>query len=386
MIRLRQLTALMLALWLGGCSMFGGQDNTAPPAPLVEFAPTLQVEGLVQWQASTGDGLEDEQFLQLMPAVFDQTVVVTDPNDGVTAFEINTGKKLWHAPLKDVAISSGAGLSSDLAMVGSSEGEVIALNFATGQEVWRTQVSSEVLVPPQIARDVVVVRTLDGKLFGLDSQSGSRIWVYERSVPILTLRGVSTPLIMGPAVVAGFDNGKLAAVQLDNGTLLWETSIAVPRGRSDLERMVDIDGNLVVQGEALYVASYQGRIVAMDLRDGHLLWERELSSYAGIGADNSYIYVSDADNQVWAFDRLSGTAVWKQAKLAGRSLTAPVSTGNFVVVGDLEGYLHWMRVEDGQFVGRYQTDDSRILVPPVFADNRLVVYNNSGQVTVLAAP
>ncbi len=386
MTRLRQLTALMLALSLGGCSMFGGQDNTAPPAPLVEFSPTLQVEGLVQWHASAGDGLEEEQFLQLTPAVYDQTVVATDPEDGVTAFDLNTGKQLWQAALDGVAISSGAGLSAELAVVGSSEGEVVALNAATGQELWRAQVSSEVLAPPQIASGIVVIRTLDGKLFGLDSQSGNRIWVYERSVPILTLRGVSTPLIIGPAVVSGFDNGKLAIVQLDNGTLIQEVSIAVPRGRSDLERMVDIDGNLIVMGDVLYVASYQGRIVAMNLRDGHLLWQRDLSSYSGIGADDSYIYVSDADNQVWAFDRFNGTAAWKQSKLTGRLLTAPISTGNFVVVGDLEGYLHWMRVEDGQFVGRYQTDDSRILVPPVLADGRLVVYNNSGQVTVLAAP
>lgn len=383
---LRRFFVVSFFLTLSGCALLSDDGPMTLPAPLVDFEPSIQVEGLVQWTAEAGDGLDDEQFLQLQPAVIAQMVITSDPENGVTAFNLNNGDVLWHTPLTGVPIASGPGANRDFVMVGSSQGEVIALNRADGKEMWRTQVSSEVLTPPQIGQGVAVVRTLDGKLFGLDVNNGSRLWVYERSVPVLTLRGISTPLIISDAVIAGFDNGKLAAVRLADGALLWEISIAVPRGRSQLERMVDIDGSPLVIGDVLYVASYQGRIVAMELFSGRTLWERDISAYSSLGGDTNYVYVSDADNQVWAFDRFSGEAAWKQGKLSGRLLTAPVSTGRFVVVGDLEGYLHWMRTDDGQFVGRYQTDNSRILVEPVLADNYLVVYNNSGQVTTLAIP
>jgi outer membrane protein assembly factor BamB len=383
---LRVLIGIGLLSVLSGCGLFSQKDVTREPAPLVDFTPSVAVSGLVQWTVKASSGLKPEEFLPLKPAIFDRKIFVSDPRNGVTVFNAETGKEVWNNSLKNIPISSGPGVSQEFVIVGSNKGDLIALNTATGAEVWRTELSSEILTPPQLAQGVVVVRTLDGKLWGIDSRGGQRIWIYERTVPVLTLRGASTPILVSGAVIAGFDNGKLAAVQLDNGALLWEASIAVPRGRSELERMVDIDADPVIMGDVLYVVSYRGRMVAMDLYSGRLLWERELSSHAGVGADERYVYVTDDQDHVWALDRFTGAAVWKQTKLENRQLTAPVSTGQYVIVGDIEGYLHWMRAEDGQFVGRHQTDRSRILAPPILTQNRLYVYNQSGRITVLTVP
>ncbi|OUD14070.1 outer membrane protein assembly factor BamB [Thioflexithrix psekupsensis] len=383
---LRVLIGIGLLSVLSGCGLFTQKDVTREPAPLVDFTPSVAVSGLVQWTVKASSGLKAEQFLPLKPAIFDRKIFVSDPRNGVTVFNADTGKVVWKNALKNIPVSSGPGVNQELVIVGSNKGDLIALNSTTGAEVWRTELSSEILTPPQLAQGVVVARTLDGKLWGIDSRSGQRTWVYERTVPVLTLRGASTPVLVSGAVIAGFDNGKLAAVQLDNGALLWEASIAVPRGRSELERMVDIDADPVIMGDVLYVVSYRGRMVAMDLYSGRVLWEREMSSHAGLGADNRYVYVTDDQDHVWALDRFTGSAVWKQTKLENRQLTAPVSTGQYVIVGDVEGYLHWMRAEDGQFVGRHQTDKSRILAPPILAQDRLYVYNQSGRISVLAVP
>ncbi|OAD21848.1 outer membrane assembly lipoprotein YfgL [Candidatus Thiomargarita nelsonii] len=240
------------------------------------------------------------------------------------------------------------------------------------------------LAKPRISRGVVVVRTIDGKLFGLDSQNGARLWVYERSrTPLLTLRGTSTPVIKHDQIIAGFDNGQLALLELHTGKVLWEAPVAVPRGSTELERMVDIDADPLLVDDTIYVTSYQGRTVAIDLLQGKLLWEKPLSSYAGLGVDFDYLYVSDTKSHIWALDRSTGEKWWKQEKLEARNVTAPVNIGNYVVVGDLEGYLHWMRRKDGQFVARYRMGKASIFVPPLVVDDILVAYDSQGEIVAL---
>jgi outer membrane protein assembly factor BamB len=263
---------------------------------------------------------------------------------------------------------------------------VIALSAEDGALRWRVRVSSEVLAPPRASGGVVVVRTVDGRLAGLDGLTGGRLWAYDRSVPILTLRGTSPPVITHDAVLAGLDSGRLVAVALRDGRALWEQQITQPRGRSELERMVDIDAEPVVANETVYVVTYQGSIAALDLFSGRGRWQREMSSNTGLGVDSRHVYVSDTLGQVWAMDRASGSAVWRQARLKGRGLTAPVAVGEHVVVGDAEGYLHWLRRDDGQFAARTRLDSAGIAAAPVVADGETVfVYGKGGTLAAVRA-
>ncbi|HSS65607.1 MAG TPA: outer membrane protein assembly factor BamB, partial [Gammaproteobacteria bacterium] len=270
-----------------------------------------------------------------------------------------------------------------LVLVGSSDGEVVALSAETGEERWRTRVTSEVLAPPVGANGVVVTRTADGKLFGLSVSDGSQLWVYDRSVPVLTLRGTSMPVLVSGAAVSGFDSGQLAAVSLENGQTLWESRIATPRGRSELERLVDIDADPLVADGVVYAVTFQGRIAALDLFSGNLIWQRDMSSYAGLGLHNEIIYVTDADSFVWALDRRNSASLWRQDKLKGRQLTAPLGFERYVVVGDFEGYVHWLSREDGRMLARVRVDRSGILAAPVAYRDIVFIYGKGGTLTAL---
>ncbi|RKZ40570.1 MAG: outer membrane protein assembly factor BamB [Gammaproteobacteria bacterium] len=364
---------------LNGCGI-GSKDNTEPPAQLVKLIPTLTVKTL--WTAYAGGGT-DKAHLKLSPAFHNGQLFTTSPKGIVRAFYFNDGKAFWEQKT-EVPLSSSPGVGEGLVIVGSQKGDVIALSETDGIEQWRVKVSSEVLAKPRLSQGVVVIRTIDGKLFGLDSQTGGRLWVYERNrIPLLSLRGVSSPVVKHDLIIAGFDNGKIALLELHTGKVLWEVPIAVPRGRSQLERMVDIDADPLLIDDTIYVTSYQGQTVAIDLSLGKLLWNKKLSAYAGLGADFDYLYVSDTQSHIWAIDRYEGKDWWKQDKLQARNVTAPVSIDNYVVVGDIEGYLHWMRREDGQFVARTRISNASITVPPLVVDDILVVYNSLGEMVAL---
>lgn len=390
---LRACLLLLAALATAGCSAvkgigqgvsrsmsnwMGGEDNAAPPAPLVEFAPTINVkEG---WTARLGRG-NDEQFLKLSPTVLGDRVYIAERRGRVAVYNAATGKPIWDRDV-EALISGGPGVGDGLVLVGTSEGEVLALSEVDGAPRWRTAVSSEVLAAPRAADGVVVVHTGDGSITGLSVAGGDRLWSYERSTPTLTLRGSSSPLLVDGLAIAGIDNGRLVALDLKTGKLVWEAVVAFGTGRSDLERMVDIDSEPLLMDDAVYVASFQGRIAAVSLASGELLWARNSSSYAGLGVDADGVYLTDAEGVVWAFDRESGTTIWKQDKLRARGATAPVPVGDHVVVGDVEGYLHWLRRVDGQFASRVRVDDTSIIAPPVADNGALYAYSAGG---VLAA-
>lgn len=376
----KHILLLYFLIILSSCGTFSEIDNTEPPAPLVEFKPTLTIKQL--WTAYAGGGTH-KAYLKLAPAFHDDRLFTASPKGSVRAFNFSNGTLVWEQQL-NVQISGGPGIGGGLVVVGSHKGNVVALSEKNGAEQWRVQVSSEVLAKPRISQGIVVVRTIDGKLFGLDSQNGAQLWIYERvRVPLLTLRGTSTPIIMHNFIIAGFDNGKIAGLELDTGKVLWEASVAEPRGRTKLERMIDIDADPLLVDNTIYVTSFQGRTVAIDLIQGKLLWENELSSYAGLNVDLDYLYLTDTKSHIWTLDRSTGDTWWKQEKLQGRNLTAPVSIGDYVVVGDLEGYLHWMRREDGQFVARYRMGKASIIVPPLVVNDTLLAYDNRGYIVAL---
>lgn len=351
----------------------GGKDNVEPPSPLVEFPIRLNVIRL--WSENTGG--PDKQYLKLAPAVAGQRVFITNPQGGLRALDATNGRKLWHAEL-DEPVTGGPGVGQNSVLLGTGKGEVISVNAETGRVEWRGRVSSEVLSPPLRQDNTVVARTNDGKIYGLDADRGKPLWIYDRTVPPLTLRGTSAPVISAGIVIAGFDGGRLAALDLRTGRLLWETAVAAARGRSELERMVDIDSDPLVFEGVAYVVSFQGQLAAVQVETGRILWSRDMSSYAGFSADERYLYLADDDSHLRAFDRFTGSAVWSNEKLHARAATGPASIGGYVVAGDVEGYLHWLDKETGDFVARQRLCDKRIIVQPLVVGKILYAYCSDG--------
>jgi len=369
------LTAIMLLLQ--GCgtlrNYFGGEDNSEPPAPLVEFEQTASI--VERW--SSGVGGTEEHYLKLTPAITENQIYTVARDGDVEALALDSGRSIWSHDT-DEPLSSAAGVGAGMVFVGSSNGRVIALDQATGEPRWKQRVSSEVLAAPQAANNIVVVRTVNGKLAGLDAESGDQLWIYDRGVPSLTLRGTSSPVIAGGYAIAGFDAGRMVAVELSSGKPAWQTRIAVGSGRSELERMVDIDSDPVIQNEIIYVATFQGRLAALSLQTGKRLWTRDIPSYAGLTVDKENVYVTDDRGHIWALEQVSGNSVWKQEALQARATSAPAVVGPYVVVGGVEGYLHWMDRSSGEFVARTRLDESTIIAAPVTIGDTVYFYSTAG--------
>ena len=377
------LVAAGLLLSLCGCGAvadyFAGDDNVEPPAELVEFEPEFQPR--VVWSRRVGTGPR-RQYLKLRPAVAGETVYAAGRKGDVSAFRAENGERVWETSAK-AAISGGPGVGGGQVVVGTTDGEIIALEAESGALLWRTQLSSEVLSGPLSADGVVVARTTDGKLYGLSAADGSRIWVYDQAVPVLSLRGTSNPILAGDTVVAGFDSGRMVALTLRRGQPLWEQRVATPAGRSELERLVDIDADPVVYRDAVYAATFQGQIAAFDLGTGSLLWRRDMSAHAGLAADRRHLYVSDESSHVWALDRRTSASVWRQKKLQARRVSGPLAFGEYVIVGDLDGYVHWLRRDDGQFVARLRVAGNGIIAPPVANADTVFVYDRGGSLSAV---
>jgi outer membrane protein assembly factor BamB len=378
----RLCTIALAAGLLSGCSTMsswfsgftGGEDNTEPPTPLTDIVDPVPLAKL--WSTSVGVGY-DEQFVNLVPAAYGDHLYVASRRGRVTAVNAETGKRDWEVKTK-AAVSAGPGVGEGLVLLGTSDAEVLALDAADGTQLWRVRVGSEVLAVPQIDLGRVIVQTVDGNIAALDANDGRQLWIYDRSVPVLTLRGTSTPAVQHGAVIAGFANGKLVALSADSGFVAWETSVAIPQGRSELERMVDIDADPVIAGGAVYVTSFQGRVAVLDIQNGNSGWKREMSSHTGLGVDFSQVYVTDDLSNVWALSRSTGATEWKLDKLAYRGLTGPEPFDEYVAVGDAEGYVHLLSRYDGSIAARVRVDKEGIKAKPLSLRDVLYVYGNSG--------
>jgi len=370
--------SLALAMALGGCSWFGGPD-IEQPAELVEFEPEAVISEV--WSADIGKG-PDRRFLRLAPVRHGDTLYVVDIKGRVRALAQENGKERWFTDL-GLEITGGVGFGDDLVLVASRKGVVVALDGSKGRELWRAQVASEVLAPPAVGAGVVVVQSVDGQLTGLESATGKRLWILDRSEPALSLRGTAAPVILSDAVLTGFASGKIAAVNLKNGLLLWETPVAQPQGRSEIERLIDVDVPVLISGRILLAAAYQGKIVAVNLESGRLLWSRDISTYSALAADADNVYMGDVRGHVVALDLRSGSTVWKQEKLALRRLSAPAVTGNAVAVADFEGYVHWLAREDGRFLARARAARAAVLAAPIADGATLYVYTQNGYLSAL---
>lgn len=380
---IRCLLLLASLALVGGCTalnnLFFSSDNTAKPSPLVDFEPTVTVRTV--WQRSVGSGA-GKLFLKLRPAIDGDRVYAATRDGRVRAFDARTGDSIWDTET-DRPLSGGPGVGNGLVLLGTSDGEVLALDEKDGALKWRARVSSEVLSAPQAQGGVAVARTIDGKLFGLSTDDGTRLWVYDRTAPVLTLRGTSSPALAEGAVIAGFDNGQVVAIALGNGQALWETRVAVPRGRTELERMVDIDADPIIKDQTVYAVTYQGQIAALKLFSGDVIWRRDMSSHAGLGVGPDNVYVVDDASHLWALNRSNNASMWRQSKLEYRRLSPPAVFGQFVVVGDFEGYVHWLRKDDGQFAARVRVDSDSIVAAPVATAFAVYVYGSGGELAAL---
>ncbi|HUO78581.1 MAG TPA: outer membrane protein assembly factor BamB [Steroidobacteraceae bacterium] len=367
-----------LAVLLVACD---SDKDIEPPAALVAIDAKLAVERV--WSASLG-GKDQSLRLGLAPAVEDGKVYAAGGTGTVGAFDAASGRTLWRKDTK-LALAGGPAVGSGLVVVGSSDGQLLALEAASGAQRWLVRLSGEVLAAPVIAPQAVVVRTVDGRVRGLALDTGKELWSNEQQMPRLTLRGISRPALAGDTVVCAFDNGKVAAYGVSNGDVLWDTAVSPPRGKTELERLVDIDGEIAVSGHDVFVAGFQGRVAMIALDSGQVWWSREASSYRGIALAGETIYMTSADSIVSAMRRRDGTPNWQQDRLARRGLTAPAVDGDALVVADFEGYVHWLDQASGALIGRISAGGTRFTNAPVAAGGFVYLENDSGELYALRA-
>lgn len=375
-MKLRSAVLSVMSLALVACASRAVRE---PPAALVEFQPTYEVKQV--WSADVGASAK-KSYLRLAPNVSEGTVYAADPKGKVTAFAADSGRKKWVADVS-APVGGAVGVGDNLVLVGTRRGQVIALARESGEKLWTAAVSSEVLAPPVAGEGVVVVQCVDGRLFGFGVADGKRLWVYERTEPALSLRGTDTPVIVADAVIAGFASGKLVALRLRDGTAMWEATVSQPRGRNEIDRLVDVDAPPLALADAVYAASYQGKLVALNPRSGAVIWSRDVSTYTGIATDGTNLYVTDDKSRVLAFDRRTGASLWKQEGLHGRRLNAPVVYRDVVAVADYEGYVHWLARDDGRLVARSSIGGGPIRAPAVVDGETLFVSSVSGTLAAL---
>ncbi|MEW5781724.1 MAG: outer membrane protein assembly factor BamB [Pseudomonadota bacterium] len=353
---------------------FSKSAPKSKPAPLPSFQPQAEVIRL--WQASIGKAGE----YVLTPAVVGESVYAA-ARDGTLA-RLDDGRQVWRIETGKV-FSGGVGASDRLVVVGTPKGEVLAFHAQDGKLAWQAQVSSEILASPALAGDLVVVRSNDARIFAFDAADGKRRWVYQRPTPALVLRSTAGVVLTDKAIYAGFPGGKLVAISRSNGAALWEASVALPRGTTELERIADVASDPVVETGTVCAVAYQGRLACFDSDNGRQLWARDISSVAGLDIGHRAIVVSDEKGVLQAFDRTGGATLWKQDKLRLRGVGRPLALGRKVVVGDFEGYLHVLAEDDGSILARQATDGSAIAAAPrrlKGLDDRLVVQTKNGSV------
>jgi len=393
----RFVAPLALALTVTACGV--AEKDYSHATPLMPIKPDLTVRPV--WVAPTGE-LPKGVHAQMPPRVVDGQLYLANAGGDVGRLDARTGALAWVVTLDD-KLTGGPGVGGGLVLVGSRKAQLVALDAAGGKERWRSRLSSETLAVPQVAGDSVIVQCIDGQVLALDHNDGKQRWNYSHNTPALTLRGTSSPLVVDERVIAGFADGVLVALSLKTGEVQWESTVAIPRGRNDLERLVDIDGLFRAEDGVIYVASYQGRIAAVSSSDGNILWSRDMSSYTGLAVGENQVFVTDAEGQVWALDRRTGATLWRQDKLKEREVSAPALVGGQVAVADYEGYVHWLSPDDGRFTARLSMDQAwarfryvwpnvdgpdekpplhSVTTPPLALDRDLLVRDNLGTLAV----
>ncbi len=367
---------IVLTLALASCGLFGDEEEELVPKELVKFDSKLKLKRL--WSTKIGG---DAEFLLvgLRPAGNGDLIFAASQDGKVAALDPESGKRRWKTDL-EIELSAGPGVGDGFVAVASKDGLVIALDANSGTESWRSFVAGEILAQPVVQGDFVIIQTIDNRLIALEKFDGRQRWELEQTTPLLTMRGASSPMLIGSSIIAGFDNGRLVAVNIDSGDVEWDSMLSLPSGRSDLDRLADIDGAIAVVGQDIYAAGYQGRLASIAAESGQLLWSREISSHVGVAADWNSVYTSRDDGEVIALTRSNGVELWRNDDLLRRDPTVPVPFHTTVVVGDFEGYLHFLSSIDGNAVARVRLGKNAISSRPVVVANRLFVQSDNGSV------
>lgn len=385
--------AVVMAAMLASCT--SSPSPILPPTKLSSITAEFSVSQ--KWVRQVGEGVSDHYYL-LEPLFYNDAIYTIDYRGFLSATNYLNGDTLWDKEL-NLSVSSGLTRIDNMLIFATSEGEVISLDIKTGASLWKSKVSSEVFAKPVQAGKYVIIKSIDGKVTALDHTTGSSIWVYDRAVPALTLRGNSAPVVYDNTVIAGLDNGRLIGLSVSTGQVIWRLTVAVPKGSTEIERMIDIDATPVIDGENLFVVTYQGRIANIHLTSGQIVWTRDFSAYNGMVVDSNKLYLSDSDGYVWALDKKSGATIWKQDKLVRRALTQPVLSNKSIIVADFNGFAHWLDTEDGHLKARFrsggydsdiETEDdfifpksNSILIPPVIFNKKLFIFDRHGNISSL---
>jgi outer membrane protein assembly factor BamB len=373
----RTLSAVVLAVLLAGCGAFGDKDPERAPMALTDFDPALPVDRA--WRTSVGAGL-GKAAPGIRPTHADGLIWAADRKGRIFAVDADSGNIVRRFDI-DLPISAGPAVYEDRLIVGTLDGQLVVLDRDSGAFEWRAQLSSEILAAPVLSDGTLVVRCIDGRVFGIDVDTGRREWVYDRSVPLLTLRGNSAPRIRGGQVFVGHDDGSVTALDLTDGGVLWEQRVGTPEGRTQLDRLADIDGPLAIVGLDIYSASQHDRMASVALDSGRLLWVKEVGSHTGVTVSRTQLALSDTGDRVWMLDRRSGSTEWTNEQLLRRQLTRPVIQGGFVAVADGQGYVHWLDAETGEFVARKRAGKNAPAAAPLVVDDMLYLLDVDGKLT-----
>ena len=369
----KRLAAVSLLL-LAACS--GNKDNAEPPAQLTSIEDELPMD--VNWTQDTRASSNRASY-RLRPLLIGDRVYTIDTEGSIVCVDAARGRRIWRY---DTELSSITGLGGEarLIIASSRDGDVAAYReIEKGLEpVWQVSIGGEIRATPVLDGEQIFVRSVDGKIRALSAVDGSQQWVVSRRVPALSLTGNSRPLVSGGLVFVGLDDGKLVALERDSGEVRWEATISIPTGRTEVERLVDLDGGFVIRDGVIYVSAFQGRLAAVQAISGDLLWTREFSSFQSIAIDDEAIYLSDEKSHLWSIDRRTGSAFWKQDVLNARRITAPTKFRDWIVVADLAGYLHWFNSEDGKLVGRIRVSEDRNYVQPLIWQKSVLTLDKNG--------
>ena len=367
------LFALALLLSLTACGSKDDDEELGKPLPLEKFEAKTKLKS--QWSANIGPG-QGKRYDRLTLGFDSDSVYVANIKGQVSRYG-QKGGLAWQKKL--APLSAGVGVGESLVLLATTNGIVVALSSDDGSEQWRKDVRGEVLAAPQASRGIAIVQTYDGRLIGMSAENGEQLWVYTSDTPVLTLRGTATPVIENGIVYTGFATGKLVAIDITNGNLIWDKPVAIAKGQAEIDRIVDIDASPLVSNNRVFAASFNGYLFAFLKRDGRPLWRFDISSYREVAEGFKNVYAVDEKSRLFALDAESGEQRWEQSALLNRQLSAPVVFGGFLVVADFDGYIHVMSQIDGAIVGRIKIDGSGVRVPMRGVDNLLYVYSNKGK-------
>lgn len=355
-----------------------GKDNTPSPKVLAPLASGVAMKET--WSTPTGGSRKGSTFLKLKPVISGNVIYTADASGVVQAVNKDTGTVVWSKKLA-AGVISGPALADGHIVLGTDASNIVALKQGDGQELWRSSVSGDALAKPVIVRNKVLAKTIDGNLYAFDLASGKQLWLSEHGAPGLILKASSSPVIIdGKTALVGYSDGKMDAVDVQTGQVLWQRGIAYATGPSDVERLVDIDADPIVQGDVALLASYQGYVGAYSLSNGQFIWRKPASTYTNIVVKGNTLYMSDSNDVVWAINKQNGQVNWKQGDLKARGLTEPVLLGDRLIVGDKTGMLHVLSTKTGEFVSRTQLGGA-VTVPPSVADNNVYVMTANGKLS-----